>query len=108
MSAWRGTTELRAWSAMTSERCSMPTRGDEDFWDTAAFSRSRRTQTENLMTYALGRRVDHADMPTIRGIIRQAEGVDYRLSAFVVGIVKSPAFRMKAADRSTFTADARR
>ncbi len=67
-----------------------------------------RTFTENLMTYALGRRVDHADMPTIRGIIRQAEGVDYRLSAFVVGIVKSPAFRMKAADRSTFTADARR
>ena len=28
--------------------------------------------TENLMTYALGRRVEHYDMPTVRAIVRDA------------------------------------
>jgi hypothetical protein len=60
-----------------------------------------RTFTENLMTYALGRRVDHDDMPVIRGIVRDAAAADSRLSAFVLGIVKSPAFRMKGADVTT-------
>jgi mono/diheme cytochrome c family protein len=60
-----------------------------------------RTFTENLMTYALGRRLTYADMPLVRGIVHQAEAADSRLSAFVVGVVKSPAFRMKAADVST-------
>jgi mono/diheme cytochrome c family protein len=63
-----------------------------------------RNFTENLMTYALGRRLDETDMPTVRGIVRQAAAADHRLSAFVLGIVKSPAFRMKAADVSTTTA----
>ena len=31
-----------------------------------------RTFTENLMAYALGRRVEHFDMPTVRGIVRDA------------------------------------
>jgi mono/diheme cytochrome c family protein len=60
-----------------------------------------RTFTENLMTFAIGRRLEHSDMPAVRGIVRQAEGVDHRFSAFVLGIVKSPAFRMKAPDVST-------
>ncbi|MBI4476008.1 MAG: DUF1592 domain-containing protein, partial [Acidobacteria bacterium] len=64
--------------------------------------------TENLMTFALGRRLDHADMPTARSIVRQAQAADYRLSAFVLEIVKSPAFRMKTADPSTSTVDADR
>jgi mono/diheme cytochrome c family protein len=63
-----------------------------------------RTFTENLATYALGRRLGHADMPLVRGIVRQAEADRYRLSSFVLGIVKSPAFRMKASD-ATATAD---
>jgi len=50
--------------------------------------------TENLMTYALGRRVETADLPTVRRIIREAEARDYRVSAFVQAIVDSPAFRM--------------
>jgi len=62
-----------------------------------------RTFTENLATYALGRRLDYADMPMVRNVVRQAAGAEYRLSAFVLGIVKSPAFRMKAADVSTST-----
>jgi hypothetical protein len=60
-----------------------------------------RTFTENLMTYALGRRLDHADMPAVRSVDRQAAAADNRFSAFVIGIAKSPAFRMKAADLAT-------
>jgi len=34
--------------------------------------------------------VDRSDMPLqVRAIVRQAEAADYRLSAFVLGIVKS-------------------
>ena len=50
--------------------------------------------TRSLMTYALGRRVEAADMPTVRRIIRTAESQNYRISAFVRGIVESDAFRM--------------
>ena len=52
-----------------------------------------RTFTEYLMTYALGRRVEDADMPTIRAIVRDAAKDGHRLSAYVLGIVKSPAFQ---------------
>ncbi|HUE84655.1 MAG TPA: DUF1592 domain-containing protein [Vicinamibacterales bacterium] len=57
-----------------------------------------QTFAENLATYALGRRLDHADMPMMRSIIRQAAAEDHRFSAFVLGIVKSPAFRLKGPD----------
>ena len=50
--------------------------------------------TENMMTYALGRRVESFDMPTARAIVRDAAKHDYKLSAFVQGVVKSQAFRM--------------
>jgi hypothetical protein len=56
-----------------------------------------RTFTENLMAYALGRRVDYYDMPAVRKIERDARADDYRFSSFVLGVVRSPAFRMKAA-----------
>jgi hypothetical protein len=52
-----------------------------------------QTLTENLMTYALGRRVEYYDMPTIRAIVRDAERSDYRFSAFMSGIVRSAAFQ---------------
>jgi hypothetical protein len=54
-----------------------------------------RNFAENLMAYALGRRVEAYDMPTIRAIARQAAAKDYRLSAFVHGVVNSPAFQMQ-------------
>jgi hypothetical protein len=50
--------------------------------------------TERLMTYALGRRVEPFDMPTIRQIIRDAAAQNYNTTAFVQGIVASQAFRM--------------
>ncbi len=56
---------------------------------------------ENLMTYAVGRRLAYPDMPSVRAIVRQAAAADNHLSAFVVGIVKTSAFRMKSADPST-------
>ena len=54
-----------------------------------------RTFTENLLAYALGRRVEYYDMPTIRRIAREAEASNYRLSSFIVGVVNSPAFQMQ-------------
>jgi len=56
-----------------------------------------RTFTENLMAYGLGRRVEYYDMPVVREIVRDAKSDDYRMSAFVLGVVRSPAFRMKGA-----------
>jgi hypothetical protein len=49
--------------------------------------------TQSLMTYALGRRVEPPDMPTVRRIIREAAAEDYRISAFVRGVINSPAFQ---------------
>ncbi len=50
--------------------------------------------TESLMTYALGRRVEHYDMPAIRGIVRDAAKNDYRMSSFINGMIRSAAFQM--------------
>ncbi len=53
------------------------------------------TLTEKLMTYALGRGLEYSDAPTVRGILRDVAEEDYRFSAIVLGIVKSPPFRMR-------------
>jgi len=54
-----------------------------------------RAFTENLMAYALGRRIEDEDQTTVRAIVRGAAAKEYRLSAFVTGVVNSPAFRMR-------------
>ena len=56
-----------------------------------------RTFTENLMAYALGRRVEYFDQPAVRAIARTAAANDYRMSSFILGVVGSDAFRMKEA-----------
>ena len=56
-----------------------------------------QTLTEKLMTYALGRSIEPADMPVIRQILRRAEENDHRFSSIVWGIVDSPAFQMRTA-----------
>jgi len=53
-----------------------------------------RTFTENLMAYALGRRVEYYDQPTVRRIVREAAASDYRLSSLILGVVNSDAFQM--------------
>ena len=55
------------------------------------------TMTEKLLTYALGRGLEHYDMPVVRGIVRDAAKQDYRFSALVFNIVKSTPFQMKRA-----------
>ena len=54
-----------------------------------------RTVTEKLLAYALGRRVEYYDRPAIRSIVRDAEAQNFRWSALILGIVKSPAFQMR-------------
>ena len=50
--------------------------------------------TESLMTYALGRRVEAYDMPTVRAIARDAKRNNYKFSSFISGVANSAAFRM--------------
>ncbi len=57
-----------------------------------------RTFTENLMAYALGRRVEYYDMPTVREIAYQASENDHRMSSFILGVVASPAFQMSTVE----------
>jgi hypothetical protein len=54
-----------------------------------------QTFTEKLMIYALGRGLQHYDMPVLREILREAEASDYRFASIVLGVVESPAFRMR-------------
>lgn len=54
-----------------------------------------QTLTGKLLTYAVGRGVEHYDMPSIREIMRGAAPSNYRWSALILGIVKSRPFRMK-------------
>lgn len=58
-----------------------------------------RNLTENLMAYALGRRVEYYDQPTIRKIASEAKANEYRISSFILGVVKSDAFQMKRAEQ---------
>ncbi len=53
-----------------------------------------RSFAQNLLTYAIGRRVEYSDMPAVRTIVRDAAKNENRMSAFVLGVVNSSAFRM--------------
>jgi hypothetical protein len=53
-----------------------------------------RNFTDNLMAYALGRRVEYFDQPTVRAIVKKAGQSDYKFSSFVIGIINSSAFQM--------------
>jgi len=54
-----------------------------------------RTVTEKLLAYALGRPLGYADRPVVRQIVRDAAAQQYRWSAIVSGIVRSPPFLVK-------------
>ncbi|MGE5102683.1 MAG: DUF1592 domain-containing protein [Deltaproteobacteria bacterium] len=66
-----------------------------------------RSFTENLMAYAIGRRVEDFDQPTVRAIARAAETKGYRISSFVMGVVNSDAFLSKRADAVADTQDSK-
>jgi hypothetical protein len=63
---------------------------------------------ESFLAYAVGRVLDHQDMPAVRAIARDAAKADNRFSSFVLGIVKSPAFQMRTVASSTVDAAGRR
>jgi hypothetical protein len=52
--------------------------------------------TEKLMTYAVGRHVDHNDMPAVRAIVRKARAEGLTFESLVLGVVNSDAFRRRA------------
>jgi hypothetical protein len=56
-----------------------------------------RTFTEKLLAYALGRGLEPADMPAVRGIVRGGAAGEYRWSSIVGGIAQSVPFRMASA-----------
>jgi hypothetical protein len=51
------------------------------------------TLAENLLIFALGRPLQHHDMPLLRKLVSDAARDNYRFSALVQGIVASPAFQ---------------
>jgi hypothetical protein len=59
------------------------------------------TVTEKLLTYALGRGLDHRDAPAVRRILRNARDDDYRWSSLILGIVESNPFLMRRAVGTT-------
>ncbi len=54
--------------------------------------------TEMLMAYAVGRRVEYFDMPSIRAIVRHAAPRGYRMSDLILGVIDTPAFQTARED----------
>jgi mono/diheme cytochrome c family protein len=55
------------------------------------------TMAEKMLTYALGRGLEHYDAPAVRKVVRAAAAKDYRFSSLVAGIVASDPFQMRMA-----------
>lgn len=53
------------------------------------------TLAEKLLTYSLGRGVEHYDGPAIRKIVREAQAEGYRFSSLIMGIATSTPFQMR-------------
>jgi mono/diheme cytochrome c family protein len=64
-----------------------------------------QTFAEGLLTYATGRKLEPADMPTVRRIVREAASSEYRFSTLVQGVVRSDQFRMRRVPRPAATGE---
>ncbi|HEY8519377.1 MAG TPA: DUF1592 domain-containing protein [Gammaproteobacteria bacterium] len=53
-----------------------------------------RTVAEKLLTYAIGRGLEHSDMPFVRQIAREAAADDYRFQSLILAVVRSAPFTM--------------
>ena len=62
-----------------------------------------RNFTENLMAYALGRRVETFDLPAVRAIAAAASTDGDKMSSFILGVVRSDAFQRKQVDPAVST-----
>ena len=56
------------------------------------------TVTEKLLTYALGRTLEHPDMPVVRRISRQTAAGDLTWSALISAVAKSTPFLMRRSE----------
>jgi hypothetical protein len=63
--------------------------------------------TESLLTYAVGRRVEAFDMPTVRKIVGDGKKNNYKVSSFILGVINSPAFQMARESVETTEANQR-
>ena len=63
--------------------------------------------TEKLLTYALGRGLEHYDMPAVRKIQRAAAPNAYRFSSLILGIVNSAPFQMRRSQAAATQSAAR-
>ena len=55
------------------------------------------------MAYALGRRVETYDMPAVRAIAAVASSDGFKMSSFILGVVRSDAFQRKHVDAAVAT-----
>jgi hypothetical protein len=53
--------------------------------------------TEKLLTFALGRGVEHYDMPVVRRIVADSKAQGYSFESIVLGVAQSVPFRMRSA-----------
>ena len=51
--------------------------------------------TEKLLTFALGRGVEHHDAPAIRKVVGTAREDNFRFSSLILGIASSTPFQMR-------------
>jgi hypothetical protein len=51
--------------------------------------------SEKLLTYALGRGLEHFDLPVVRQVRREAAAKEHRFSELVLAIVNSVPFQMR-------------
>ena len=56
-----------------------------------------RELTANLMSFAIGRRLEYYDQPVVREIVAESAKDNYPISGLIMGVVLSDAFRMKDA-----------
>lgn len=56
------------------------------------------TMTEKLLTYALGRGIEHYDAPAVRNVVRGAAQHDYRFSSLILEIVTSVPFQKRVVE----------
>jgi mono/diheme cytochrome c family protein len=59
-----------------------------------------RTLTGKLLAYAIGRGLEHHDLPVVRKIVRDAAPANYSWSSIITGIVKSVPFSMSLASEA--------
>jgi mono/diheme cytochrome c family protein len=65
------------------------------------------TLTEKLLSYALGRGLEHYDMPVVRRIVRESARSGYRWSSLILGVVNSAPFQMRMSRADASAREAR-